>query len=166
MMTDRRCKTCRYWSNPVNETPCRECKFGTGLSDNWKPNDPCSTDDDASAREERLQAQVDTYRQALSELMGNYQKNGIITRVIWYRCKRLLDGSEPMPARSDAQVDAYQHALGDLMMQCEKLRLENEALKAKDEQLKEIRRSIIKTARSWSEWAERRDNMSDWVGRG
>ena len=156
-MTKQNCQTCKFIYVGTSDDPCDSCIphwAGRGPSaphPGWQPRSPEIEEEpenkesrgslseniarfnrltqQMAAKEERLQAQVDTYRQALNELMDDYQKNGLITRVIWYRCKRLLDGSEPMPARSAAQCI-------DLLMQ------ENEGLLAERDEARKVAKHI------------------------
>ena len=159
-MTKLICETCKFHSVSVLDEPCYSCiphwardKDADSPRPGWQPKEQVA--EKTSAREERLQAQVDTYRQALRGLMGSceevYLYSASKTKKIdpvlfswqvWQKCNVVLDNPEPMPARSDAQADAYQHALGDLMMQCEKLRLENKALLAERDEARKVAKHI------------------------
>ena len=83
------------------------------------------------AREKQLQAQIDTHRQALGDLLYEHKKLGLSGLTIYSsdfyfaleRCLRLVDGSEPMPARSAAQ------SIDRLMQEKEALQAENEKLR-------------------------------------
>ncbi len=116
------CVDCKFRKVDMFEEPCTTCAWiESGTFDNWQPND-VNADIDHSLmagrtfeekpskrREKQLQERVDTYRQALADLMGELQNNTLTIlgnsrlRWVWGHCQSLLDGTVPLPASSAAQ---------------------------------------------------------------
>ena len=132
-MTKQNCQTCKFKYVSGTSAPCSHCipcwalRDSVGPHPGWQPKERAA--EKTSAREEQLQAQVDTYRQALADLMGELKNNTLTIlgnsrlRWVWGHCQSLLDGTVPLPASSAAQCisrlmqdkDAMQTEIAELL---------------------------------------------------